>query len=100
MADLGFTACFCDPFAAALPLLRHVAAPLGTELDGTTKQGYAIMGLILLILIILFLFGGGGYYGYRSGYYGGAHYGGGLGLVVLIIILFLLFGGGGYWGHY
>ena len=51
------------------------------------------MGLIVRILIILFLFGGSGYYGYRSGYYGGAHYGGGLSLVLLILILFLLFGG-------
>ncbi len=52
------------------------------------------MGLILLILIILFLFGGGGYYGYRSGYYGGRGFGGGLGLIVVIVVLFLLFGGG------
>jgi hypothetical protein len=51
------------------------------------------MGLILLILVIFLLFSGGGYYGYRSGYYGGAHCGGGLGLIVLILILFLLFGG-------
>ena len=47
------------------------------------KRKAHVMGLILLILIVILLFGGGGYYGYRSGYYGGAHYGGGLGLVVL-----------------
>src|ERR1700683_3211549 len=58
------------------------------------------MGLLLLILVIFLLFGGGGYYGYRSGYYGGAHYGGGLGLVLLIVVLVLLFGGGGYWHYY
>jgi hypothetical protein len=51
-----------------------------------------VMGLLLLILIIVLLFGGGGYYGYRSGYYGRAHYGGGMGLVLLIVILLLLFG--------
>jgi len=32
------------------------------------------------------------------GYYGGAHYGGGLGLIVLLLVLFLLFGGLGH--HY
>ena len=40
----------------------------------------------------------GANYGYRSGYYGGRHYGGGLTLVVVIIVLFMLFGGhGGYY---
>ena len=38
--------------------------------------------------------------GYRSGYYGGAHYGGGFGLILLLLVLFLLFGAPGYWGHY
>src|SRR5271170_545108 len=61
-------------------------------------KGAGVMGLLLLILVIFLLFGGGGYYGYRSGYYGGAHYGGGLGLIVLILVLFLLFGGVGH--HY
>lgn len=86
-----------------MPYSRHAATSLGTDLSRSTREGRITMGLILLILIILFLFGGGGYYGYRSGYYRGSHYGGGLGLVVLIIVLFLLFGGlggPGYWGHY
>src|SRR6185312_16945809 len=59
----------------------------------STKRKGGSMTLLLLILVIFLLFGGGGYYGYRSGYYGGAHYGGGLGLILLILILFLLFGG-------
>jgi hypothetical protein len=77
----------------------HSANASAAELGGIVCEGTAAMGLILLIVIILLLFGGGGFYGYRSGYYGGAHYGGGLGLVVLIIILFLLFGGVGHY-HY
>ena len=43
------------------------------------------MGLILLIIVLFLLFGGGGYYGYRSGYYGGAHYGGGLTILDSIV---------------
>lgn len=39
-------------------------------------KGERYMGLLLLLLVIFLLFGGGGYYGYRSGYYGGAHFGG------------------------
>ncbi len=88
---------------AVVPPLRHDYAtppPCSAPNRSTiTERKAFIMGLILLIVIILLLFGGGGYYGYRSGYYGGRHYGGGLGLVLLIIILLLLFGGGGYW-HY
>ena len=84
-----------------LPHSSHVETLVGAP-DADTRKTFgegADMGLILLILVILLLFGGGGFYGYRSGYYGGAHYGGGLGLILLIIILFLVFGGGGYW-HY
>ena len=44
------------------------------------------MGLILLLVVLFPLFGGGGYYGYRSGYYGGAHYGGGLTLGTALAI--------------
>ena len=85
--------------AVASPSLRHAITFLVTELSTVKEERAFDMGLILLILIIVLLFGGGGYYGYRSGYYGGRHYGGGLGLILLIVILFLLFGGGGYW-HY
>jgi hypothetical protein len=85
--------------AVASPSLRHAITFLITELSTVKEERAFDMGLILLILIIVLLFGGGGYYGYRSGYYGGRHYGGGLGLILLIVILFLLFGGGGYW-HY
>lgn len=65
----------------------------------STRGKAGTMGLLILLLIIFLLFGGGGYYGYRSGYYGGAHFGGGLTLVLVIIVLFLLFGGGSYY-HY
>jgi hypothetical protein len=85
----------CRRFAIIAP--RHHPSLCRIE-PGQGRKGID-MGLILLILIIILLFGGGGYYGYRSGYYGGRHYGGGLGLILLIVILFLLFGGGGYW-HY
>jgi hypothetical protein len=85
--------------AVASPSLRHVITFLIAEFSRVNGERAFDMGLILLILIIVLLFGGGGYYGYRSGYYGGRHYGGGLGLILLIVILLLLFGGGGYW-HY
>jgi hypothetical protein len=90
------------PFRPYWPFRCHNRAMLLPDRCRTGSNGIlkgADMGLILLILVILLLFGGGGFYGYRSGYYGGAHYGGGLGLILLIVILFLLFGGGGYW-HY
>ena len=52
------------------------------------------MGLILLILALLFLFSGGGSYGYRSGYYGGRGFGGGIGLIIVVVALFWLFNSG------
>ena len=85
--------------AVASPSLRHVITFLIAEFSRVNGERAFDMGLILLILIIVLLFGGGGYYGYRSGYYGGRHYGGGLGLILLVVIILLLFGGGGYW-HY
>jgi hypothetical protein len=85
--------------APASPQRRHIATSVRQLSPCKVQWEYSDMGLILLILVVLLLFGGGGFYGYRSGYYGGAHYGGGLGLIVLIVVLFLVFGGGGYW-HY
>ena len=52
------------------------------------------MGFILLILVLLFLFSGGGYDGYRSGYYGGRGFGGGIGLIIVVVALFWLFNSG------
>lgn len=53
------------------------------------------MSLIIIVLLVILLFGGGGYYGYRSGYYGGRSYGGGLGLVLLVLLVLFMFGGFG-----
>jgi hypothetical protein len=78
---------------------QHAAAKVDTNVATVVHREVNAMGLILLIVILFLLFGGGGYYGYRSGYYGGTHFGGGLTLVVVIIVLFLLFGGHGYY-HY
>jgi hypothetical protein len=86
--------------AAASPRLCHAVTLPRSKVFGSTGERHRIMGLLLLILIIVLLFGGGGYYGYRSGYYGGAHFGGGFGLILLLLVLFLLFGSPGYWGHY
>src|ERR1700685_762896 len=68
------------------------ATSIGPDMATIEKGKANTMGLLLLLLIIFLLFGGGGYYGYRSGYYGGAHYGGGVGLIVLVLLLFLPFG--------
>jgi hypothetical protein len=76
-----------------MPQSNHEATSVVPKLAPCNPGKGTDMGLLLLILVIFLLFGGGGYYGYRSGYYGGAHYGGGLGLIVLILVLFLLFGG-------
>jgi hypothetical protein len=88
--------------AATFPTPRNRCWTQAVESDagiaGTARKATS-MGLILLVVILFLLFGGGGYYGYRSGYYGGRGFGGGLTLVVVIIVLFLLFGGGGYY-HY
>lgn len=86
--------------AVSSPRLCHVVTLLRFKVVNTTGKRHYTMGLLLLIVIIVLLFGGGGYYGYRSGYYRGAHYGGGFGLIVLLLVLFLLFGSPGYWGHY
>src|SRR5580700_10394923 len=69
--------------AAALSQKRRLAAVVGPNVAACENGRASTMGLLLLILIIFLLFGGGGYYGYRSGYYGGAHYGGGLTLVLV-----------------
>jgi hypothetical protein len=56
------------------------------------------MSLILIVLLACLLFSGGGFYGYRSGYYGGRSFGGGLGLVLLVLLALFVFGGfGGYY---
>jgi hypothetical protein len=90
----------CNNPAARLPQNRHSGTALRHNVAAIEKRKGNTMGLILLIVILFLLFGGGGYYGYRSGYYGGAHYGGGLTLIVVIVVLFLLFGGHGGYYHY
>jgi hypothetical protein len=50
------------------------------------------MNLIVILFLVLVLFGGLGGYGWNQGYYGGAHFGGGMGLLLLIVVLVLVFG--------
>jgi hypothetical protein len=78
---------------------RHPTTAVGRHFATDENGKASAMGLLLLLVIIFLLFGGGGFYGYRSGFYGGAHYGGGMTLVLVIIVLFLLFGGGAHY-HY
>ena len=85
--------------ASALSQKRHLTTFVERFIATGEDRKASTMGLLLLLVIIFLLFGGGGFYGYRSGYYGGAHYGGGMTLVLVIIVLFLLFGGGAHY-HY
>ncbi|MBC7801578.1 MAG: DUF3309 domain-containing protein [Gemmatimonadaceae bacterium] len=49
------------------------------------------MTLVVVIVVLAILIGGGGY-GWRSGYYGGNVFGGGVGLVAVVLIALLFLG--------
>lgn len=56
----------------------------------------ASMPLIAIIIVLLLLFGGGGFYGFNSGLYGGAGFGGIslLGIILIVLVIYLLSGRG------
>ena len=74
-------------------LARVTCSDCDAKWRRTEQWRSVLLWLIVVVLLVLALGGGG--WGYRSGYYGGPAFGGGVGLIVLIVILVLIFGGGG-----